>query len=686
MKSTSTKEIMALPRTYYVSKSGNNSNGRTPQKAFRTIQQGIDALSIAGDKLFIYGGIYTECVKIKDKEGTESNPIIIEGQSGVVAGPVVTLQGSITGNIDGTHTQDIRFHESPNHEWVRNTNVNAHPDEYVSVQEFIIPTDQLSLRVNRGAFIGLINNNYTRLITYRRLEDLRSSNELRMDNTPLYMGPGIWYNTGTRKIHIRLSHTHNNINGLADYTGETNPKRVPLSICTVDNNEADFEYTMKINKCKNLQFSNLSIRFGAETIRIENCNNLSFDQINIFAGEYGVRTGDAVTGLKFTNSVFDGGLPTWLFRSDLKDSNDPTNEHGPGARTLGSLVLAQSVQNAEFANCEFLNGHDLYITCNGVNFHHNWLHNLHDEALILAGESNFANGNFHHNVITKTIDAISFQSNTVGPWNIYRNLIDLREPIAGFRPKSAGDTMVWRFGRAFKNNDNGFKGRFSLFQNTIIVRNNPALSTANTERSPFSELMNNLQNTQPVPHRSFNNIFAFWAIKHVPTMSFEYSSDTGNIDYHAQSNGNLYYTTAEGIETPLKIVLFQTNLVRHPLKLSPNASNAENLSLWAGNDFFQKSRDTNPPGFEIDSQLQQDPKFVRWNNAMQPDSFWLQLDSPARRTGLNLTENAPDLHSIDIDALNVTKPDIGCYQCTAPGHPQQFKVGVQGRKVYPAVI
>ncbi len=48
----------------------------------------------------------------------------------------------------------------------------------------------------------------------------------------VYMGPGIWIDpefspANPRKVHIRLSHTHNDIPGLADYTGEVDPRKRP---------------------------------------------------------------------------------------------------------------------------------------------------------------------------------------------------------------------------------------------------------------------------------------------------------------------------------------------------------------------------------------------------------------------------------------------------------------------------
>ena len=57
------------PQTFYVSTSGDNSNlGTTVAKPFQTIQKAVDCLTVAGDKVFIFGGTYTESVKINQKK------------------------------------------------------------------------------------------------------------------------------------------------------------------------------------------------------------------------------------------------------------------------------------------------------------------------------------------------------------------------------------------------------------------------------------------------------------------------------------------------------------------------------------------------------------------------------------------------------------------------------------------
>ncbi len=69
--------------TYYVSKTGSDSNPGTLSQPWKTIQKGIDKL-VAGDTLYVRRGTYTETIKINNS-GTSSAPIIISSYPGEIA-------------------------------------------------------------------------------------------------------------------------------------------------------------------------------------------------------------------------------------------------------------------------------------------------------------------------------------------------------------------------------------------------------------------------------------------------------------------------------------------------------------------------------------------------------------------------------------------------------------------------
>lgn len=175
----------------------------------------------------------------------------------------------------------------------------------------------------------------------------------------------------------------------------------------------------------------------------------------------------------FHHCEFNGGMPSWYFRTDRKNEyyfNDGSGVvvNNLGKQTLRALLLGgNSDIGTEIAHCEFLNAHDLYLVGTNLNFHHNWIYNLNDEGIVIDGGLT-DNVKIYRNVINKTLSPISFAGTQVGgPRYIYRNLVDVRSPTAGFRPRFTGDKAVWRYGNTFKINPPD--GPYDLFQNTFLV-------------------------------------------------------------------------------------------------------------------------------------------------------------------------------------------------------------------------
>lgn len=61
------------------------------------------------DRLLIFGGLYTEFVRVAKKNGTPGNPIVIEGVVGITPRPAVKIQGSITSMTGSGH--NFTFHQ-----------------------------------------------------------------------------------------------------------------------------------------------------------------------------------------------------------------------------------------------------------------------------------------------------------------------------------------------------------------------------------------------------------------------------------------------------------------------------------------------------------------------------------------------------------------------------------------------
>lgn len=490
---------------FFVSTSGSDANLGTSAKPFLTITRGVNELK-AGDILTLREGNYVESVLIKEKHGSLRRPIVIRSKEGEHA----TIDGSV-----------LQFRSDNNNDWepASRHDSNAVKDEFVSCDTF--PLDSPEDNVNRGAFLD--REPYTRLITYSRLEDLRAENQtfdnLKPDDTRfklllgpevtdeagngkgfkrpwVYMGPGLFFNQTSGRIHIRLSHTNNNIPGLADYNGLTNPGKVGLAI------SHKARRTLLIENSSFVCFKNLSIRFGGnETLRIRKTTSVVFDHVRILAASHGVAF-EGNTGTVFRHCEIHGGLPGWYFRSDRKaeyffKEGDKVVKNLLGKQTSEAIIFGgEKNTGVVIHNCEFLDAHDLYLFGQNTQFHHNWINNLNDEGLVLDATET-SNLKIYRNVITQCLSAISFAGvHFGGPKYIYRNLIDLRRPTAGFRPTSPDDKDVFRFGHLYKSGEKGADGPFAFFQNTCLVIRQKSPSYSHYEATGSTH-----------PRHSFNNIF-----------------------------------------------------------------------------------------------------------------------------------------------------------------------------------
>ncbi len=454
-------EVATLPVTgpnnVFVSTSGSDAWPGTKEQPYRTIAKGISVLSTTKHTLYIRGGSYAEYLYIA-KTGTTQQPITIRSYPGERV------------FIDAATTD---FLAAPNTAWVDNPDPAAHPDEYVSTQTYAAsPTDAW----DRGAFVD-DDGRYVRLLSYNRIEDLRATNEtfdwIQQDDprpgpvlvdpqgdrtraTWTYFGPGLWYNRTTQKIHIRLSHTHNDVPGLEDYSGPTDPRLVRLAITPM------LKIGLKMEVSHFVHLRHLTLRFGGTntTLITNNNSDLVFDHFNVLASQYGLRISTAQR-ITVKHCLFDGGVPTWTFRNDFKDVYSFHDGGVTASNELvswthrSSMIIGGDVVDSEIAYSEFRNGHDVYVGGQNTNFHHNWIHNLQDEGMVVNESSLSANMLVHDNVWDGVLSPISYAVGLLGGQRYYyRNIFDQRTPTAGFRPRGGSDPSrwitPWRYGTIFK--------------------------------------------------------------------------------------------------------------------------------------------------------------------------------------------------------------------------------------------
>jgi hypothetical protein len=656
---------------YFVSLSGNDTNPGSQDRPFRTVGRGVTAL-LAGDVLNLRRGVYVESVNIVGKHGTADDPIVIRSYPGEHA------------YIDGALTE---FRRPNNEDWIpaRSRYEEAVDDEYVSAMMFTYDL------VNRGAFLD--RNPYTRLVTYSNLNDLRADNEtfdkIFDENDPrpgpavtdedgnqlgyrhpwLYMGPGIHFNADTRRVHVRLSHTHNNVPRITDYAEETDPRRVALAITP-----RDLE-TLRIAGSSHLRLERLTINFGGDnSIVIQQTQNLTFDHVRIRAATRGIRMGgpaeNPTRDIVFAHCQFEGGVPSWYFRTDRKSvyhflDGGRIVPNNLGENTSETLLLGNPNNTAvEIHHCEFLNGHDVFLQGQGVDFHHNWINNLQDDGLALGFDGGTGGPvtvtKIHDNVITRTLTGFSFgRRNQSTQWYIYRNLIDLRAPTRRFRPRHVGDTEVWRYGQLHKSAGDTV-GPHDLFQNTILTYDQ-------REQASF---LHYRSTTGPHRRRSFNNVFvavnpgpeADRAITFVPSPAFPGPTD-----------GNLYHRIGFAAKEPFRHLGYRFQ----GQDLPDNGTFADLRELRAS-VLFEQSKTQYRPGYEANSVLA-DPQFRRIDADGRPrenNDLRLGSSSPALGAGIRLPAELGDLDPLQPETGN---PDIGCY--AENGEP--LRVGVDGCRSSP---
>jgi hypothetical protein len=708
--------------TLFVSPFGRDDWAGTLDKPFCTIEQGIASLDGPGDILFLRGGSYAENVEIAGLKGTASAPILIRAYGR----EHVTIDGAEPPDV---HDRPAGFRVGGNHEWKLAIEVDpdAHEEEYISVRTFPTGSEEQILR--HGAFLD--RDPYTRLITYSRLEDLRAVNQTfgrlpldhplppfpgfpvvkvdddgnvtpesikQPDDTPIdtfkrpwvYMGPGLFFDADGR-IHIRLSHTTNYVPGVVDYDGGTDPRQVRLAISRY------IPPPLVVDDCEFVHLDHLDVRFGGDrTVHITDSDDVVFDHVRVFAGSDGIRVGENSHRLEFRHCAVLGGIPTWTFRSDLKDGYDFevdgtvfSNRLGAGtSQKLFSSPPPGAGTNVDTVvhHCEFVDGHDLAMFGQGTRFHHNWIHNVNDDALIvdIAGTSDLE---ISENAVMRSLTALSFAlPNLGGSRKVHRNLIDLRDPTAGIRPRPCGhlvdkddenkDGSVFRFGQLYKGDDKD--GALDLFHNTCLVMNQTGHAGFRHYRSSEGET-----------RRALNNIFVDAGLS--PDRPGGYATSLLPAPgFRGPTDANCYFQlfSAPGDVVPLlRHFGYPPDDPQEPFDsfkdlVAYRLGDGQNTAADAQpNKHFDNSKVLYPPGFEEDG-IDLDPQLRRIAPDGVPqfdDDLRFAANSPARGKGRTLSD--PEI-GIDDPQAPAEAPDLGCYQFDELDQPG-LRVGVDERRRFP---
>ena len=211
----SSRPLAAGPAYYVDPVRGDAAGDGSAKKPWKTIEAAVKRLK-AGDTLYLRGGTYFESVTVA-LAGTAAAPITIRSAPGELA------------IIDGGLRE---FEEAPKAAW--EPVADGAPGEFRSVHAF--PAIRKDSDGGRGVWVlGNFADSMVPLHGYRFDVDLRTDNQVWNvpgNATPgqgIYVGPGVWFDWQTHRIHVRLAHT--SLAGQPDnYVGETDPRKLALVI------------------------------------------------------------------------------------------------------------------------------------------------------------------------------------------------------------------------------------------------------------------------------------------------------------------------------------------------------------------------------------------------------------------------------------------------------------------------
>jgi hypothetical protein len=586
---------------------GNDKADGKSATPWRSLKHAVSMLK-AGDTLLLAGGVYREPLYVA-VQGTPEKPITIRSQPGAIA------------VID---TGFAEFADSPATAWEP---VKGSSEEYVSTSAYPNIRDVI------GRFVATGHG----LQTYWHKTDLLANNEIwaepkekGKDIDPIYVGPGIWYNQATGKIHARFAPTH--VPGITNYAGSADPRQIPLTI-------APFRATpLLIDGASNVTVQDLVIRGGGfEAVQIELGTNIVIDGVTIYCGTYGLRVSNT-QGFKFLRSAIMGNAAPWCFRQD----NSLRNRPGRGLRDVARLaihalwvpdsgrefsVYAFPVNtNFEIAYSLFCDSHDgLYLGGVDTKFHHNILENCHDDGLYISPMYPWTPKSdifIYENLIRGCLTPIAFGAEfpTSDTLYIYRNVIDQRMPVGYSRQSAPGGPSGVMSGASIMGDHGSPEWPKSyVYQNTFLLGKLPRQAQAGL----FSVV------TKDRPREVYNNLIIF---PESPTPYALPKDATG-----LKADGNFYGQI--GMDAKVSGSYFAKARATDAFK----ASQADANSL-AG--------DAKIPLPELSLV-----RTLSWTsaNSLRPGS-----DSPAKGAGIVIPADLPDPYR------QAGKPDIGAVPADGP--------------------
>ncbi len=407
------------PAKFVDAAKGDDAQGGTQDAPWKSVAHALQQI-LPGETLYLRGGTYYEHVYCA-VAGTAEKPITIRSYPGELA------------VIDGAYRE---FFENPAEAWEV---VEGGADG-----EFRSTKIYRNIRNVHGRF----GDSMVGLQIYYHIEDLRGER---------YVGPGIWYNRATGRIHARFPHYEaselirartplslkylpHRLHHLQSYNGETDPRKLPLIIAPFHS------VPLLIDRAQHVTFQDLVIRGGGyDAVDMRHGEHLELDNVTIYAASYGLRARN--TGpMKLHNSGIYGSVPPWSTRGETSLRERPWESKGRNLTRLNTHALLIPAAGDEYSvyyfpynhkweisHCEFTDAHDGVYTgdIDGLNFHNNYLHNFQDDGIYLSSFRKLyypqhGPRQFHQNVVSGCIMAFAFggDARASSDVHVYRNILD----------------------------------------------------------------------------------------------------------------------------------------------------------------------------------------------------------------------------------------------------------------------
>ncbi|MEQ8786651.1 MAG: hypothetical protein RIC55_10145 [Pirellulaceae bacterium] len=457
---------------------GGDENDGSEQMPWRSIGHALAQID-AGDTLYLRGGTYYEHVYCS-VAGTEKKPITIRAYPGELA------------VIDGAFRE---FFEKPAAAWEPVGDGAA--GEYRSTSVF------KNLRNIHGRF----GDSMIGLQVYYHLDDLRGER---------YVGPGIWYDQASGRIHCRLAHYETSglvrartpltlkhlphrLHELQSYRGETDPRKLPLIVAPFHS------VPLLVDRAQHVRFQDLVVRGGGyEAVDMRHGVHLELDNVTIYAAAYGLKARN--TGpMKLHNSAIYGSVPPWSTRGETSLMERPWESKGRNLTRLNTHALIIPAAGDEYSvyyfpynhlweisYCEFADAHDgVYMgDIDGLKFHHNYLHNFQDDGIYLSSFRTLyypqhGPRQFYQNVVSGCIMAFAFGGDARPSTEVHvlRNVLDAAAAVSD-HGSPPWESMRWYHNTILADPRNLFRVRTKAPGQKWEVFNNLVLLGKTTEGAP----------------------------------------------------------------------------------------------------------------------------------------------------------------------------------------------------------